>query len=133
MYTVTREVSFCYGHRLLQYNGKCARLHGHNGRLRVTLSSENLDDAGMVVDFFDVKHALSHWIDEHLDHWLILRKDDPALAVLRAAGEPVTVVDFNPTAENLARHVFEYLKESGMPVVEVRLQETESCAASYAP
>jgi 6-pyruvoyltetrahydropterin/6-carboxytetrahydropterin synthase len=133
MYTVTREISFSYGHRLLQYHGKCARLHGHNGRLRVTLGSKDLDQVGMVVDFFDIKRTLSHWIDEHLDHWMVLHKDDPALAALRAAGEPITTVDFNPTAENLARHVFEYLRGCGMPVVEVRLQETESCAASYAP
>jgi 6-pyruvoyltetrahydropterin/6-carboxytetrahydropterin synthase len=133
MYTVTRELTFSYGHRLLQYSGKCARLHGHNGRLRVTLSSESLDAVGMVVDFFDIKKTLSSWIDEHLDHWMILHEDDPATAALRKLGEPLTVVSFNPTAENLARHVFDYLKSAGMPVVEVRLEETDSCAASYAP
>jgi 6-pyruvoyltetrahydropterin/6-carboxytetrahydropterin synthase len=133
MYTVTREMTFSYGHRLLQYSGKCARLHGHNGRLRVTLASESLDEVGMVVDFFDIKRALSTWIDEHLDHWMILREDDPAAAVLRKLGEPLTAVPFNPTAENLARYVFDYLKTSGMPVREVRLEETDTCAASYAP
>lgn len=133
MYTVTREISFSYGHRLIQYSGKCARLHGHNGRLRVTLASKSLDEAGMVVDFFDIKRTLAHWLDERFDHWMILHKNDPAVTALLGVGEPITVVDFNPTAENLARCIYEYLKDSGMPVVDVWLQETDSCAASYAP
>jgi 6-pyruvoyltetrahydropterin/6-carboxytetrahydropterin synthase len=133
MFRITREVSFSYGHRLYPYEGKCARLHGHNGRLRVTLASGTLDEAGMVVDFGYVKAALSRWLEETLDHRLILQRDDPVVAALRAIGEEVYAVDFNPTAENLARHVCDYLKSLGLPVVEVQMQETENCSASYAP
>jgi 6-pyruvoyltetrahydropterin/6-carboxytetrahydropterin synthase len=131
MYTVTRELSFSYGHRLLRHEGKCGRLHGHNGRLRVTLASTSLDNAGMVVDFFDIKKALSGWIDETLDHRLILQREDPAAAALEAIGEPIYTVDFPPTSENLTRHVLEHLRRIGLPVVEVSLDETENCSATY--
>ncbi len=133
MFRITREVSFCYGHRLFPYEGKCARLHGHNARLQVTLASGRLDEAGMVQDFADVKGALGRWLDSTLDHRLVLHRDDPATAALRGIGEEVYAVDWNPTAENLARHICESLMALGLPVVEVRLHETDNCSASYVP
>lgn len=133
MFRITREVSFSYGHRLFPYQGKCARLHGHNARLQVTLASTQLDEGGMVRDFADVKVALARWLDETLDHRLVLHRDDPAVAALRAIGEEICVVDWNPTAENLARHICENLRKLGLPVVEVHLHETENCSATYLP
>jgi 6-pyruvoyltetrahydropterin/6-carboxytetrahydropterin synthase len=133
MFRITREVSFSYGHRLFAYEGKCSRLHGHNGRLRVTLASGRLDEAGMVLDFAEVKDALGRWLEETLDHRLILHRDDPVVAALRAIGEEVYAVDWNPTAENIARHVCDHLKSLGLPVVEVEMHETDNCSASYAP
>jgi 6-pyruvoyltetrahydropterin/6-carboxytetrahydropterin synthase len=131
MFRVTREITFCYGHRLLNYDGKCRHLHGHNGRAVITLEADRLDELGMVVDFGVLKRVVGGWIDEALDHKMILHKDDPALPLLRAQGEPVFVVEVNPTAENLARLIFDYTAGKGFPVVEVRLWETDSCYASY--
>ena len=51
MYGVTREIPFCYGHRLLDYAWKCKYLHGHNGTAVISLEGESLDQLGMVVDF----------------------------------------------------------------------------------
>ena len=48
MFQVTREIDFCYGHRLLNYEGKCKYLHGHNGRVVITIEAEKLDHRGMV-------------------------------------------------------------------------------------
>jgi 6-pyruvoyltetrahydropterin/6-carboxytetrahydropterin synthase len=128
---VSREITFCYGHRLLDYDGKCRYLHGHNGKAVITLQAEKLDALGMVVDFARLKRVVGGWIDESLDHKMILRKDDPALGYLRSQGEPVFVVDVNPTAENIARLIYEYTAAQGFPVVEVQLWETDSCQASY--
>jgi len=133
MFEITRSLHFCYGHRLLQHPGKCVHLHGHNGRLRVTLAAQELDAQGMVVDFQLVRERLGTWIDQHLDHRMILQSGDPALAALRALGEPVVEVPFAPTAENLARYVFETARELGLPVESVRMQETPSCDAVYRP
>jgi 6-pyruvoyltetrahydropterin/6-carboxytetrahydropterin synthase len=132
MYSVTRELSFCYGHRLLDYSGKCRHLHGHNGRAVLTLAAPTLDALGMVVDFTRLKRVVGAWIDQTLDHKMLLHKDDPVLPSLRQLGEPVYVLDVNPTAENIARLIFEYAASQGFPVVEVRLWETDTCFAAYA-
>lgn len=134
MYRITREFRFSYGHRLLGYEGKCARIHGHDGILRVTLARTGLDRTGMVVDFGEVKERVGGWIDENLDHRLLLHRDDPAVAALRAIDEPIVTVDFNPTAENLARHVYESIRSvTSLPVIEVTLEETPNCSAGYRP
>jgi 6-pyruvoyltetrahydropterin/6-carboxytetrahydropterin synthase len=131
MFRVTREISFCYGHRLLNYDGKCRHLHGHNGRAVLTLASPRLDELGMVMDFSRIKQVVSRWIDETLDHKMLLHREDPALPLLRQLGEPVHVMDVNPTAENIARVIYEYAAAQGFPVVEVQLWETDTCYASY--
>src|SRR3954470_20313510 len=103
MYQVTREIRFCYGHRLLNYDGKCKHLHGHNGRAVITLAAPTLDELGMVIDFSQIKRVVGAWIDAYLDHRMILHQDDPVLPHLQAQGEPVYLVDVNPTAENIAK------------------------------
>lgn len=131
MYRVTREIEFCYGHRLLNYSGKCRHLHGHNGRARIVLEGGRLDQRGMLVDFTEIKSKVQRWVDETIDHTLLLCKDDPLLPLLRAQGERVHVMDENPTAENIARLIFERAAGEGLPVVEVHLWETPHCLASY--
>jgi 6-pyruvoyltetrahydropterin/6-carboxytetrahydropterin synthase len=131
VYRVSREIDFCYGHRLLDYSGKCRYLHGHNGRAVITLASDKLDTLGMVVDFSHIKKVVSTWIDENFDHKMLLHRDDPVLPHLRDLNEPVCVLDVNPTAENIARLIYDFAASQGFPVVEVRLWETDSCFATY--
>ena len=131
MYKVTKEITFCYGHRLLNYNGKCKHLHGHNGRVEIEIESDSLDERGMVMDFSDVKRIVKEWIDKHIDHKMLLRKDDPILSTLQEKSEPVYIMDDNPTAENIAKLIFELATSKDLPVSEVRLWETESSFASY--
>ncbi len=131
MYRVTKEIRFCYGHRLLNYSGKCRYLHGHNARAFITLETDRLDPLGMVCDFSEIKRTVGGWIDEHLDHKMILCRDDPVLPLLVQLGEPVYVLDENPTAEAIARLVFERTRQLGYPVVEVTLWETETSFATY--
>ncbi len=131
MYRVTREFDFCYGHRLLNYEGKCRHLHGHNGRAVITLQAGGLDPRGMLVDFTEIKQTVQLWVDENLDHNLLLCRDDPILPVLQARGERVFVMDQNPTAENIARLIFDQARAAGLPVLEVRLWETDRCHAAY--
>jgi 6-pyruvoyltetrahydropterin/6-carboxytetrahydropterin synthase len=132
MHSVTREITFCYGHRLLGYDGKCRHLHGHNGRAVITLTAATLDELGMVMDFTRLKRVVGGWIDEHLDHKMLLHKDDPVLPLLQKQGEPVYVLEVNPTAENIARLIFDFTVSQGFPVAEVKLWETETCYAAYA-
>ncbi|REK18550.1 MAG: 6-carboxytetrahydropterin synthase [Planctomycetota bacterium] len=131
MFRVTRQIDFCYGHRLLNYDGKCKFLHGHNGRAVITVEAAELDRRGMVVDFSDIKRLVSNWIDENLDHRMILHREDPAVEVLTKLGEPLYLVDVNPTAENIARLIHEHAKAQGVPIVETVLWETPRCFATY--
>ena len=131
MYRVTREIRFCYGHRLLHYDGKCKHLHGHNGRAVISLEAPQLDPLGMVMDFSHIKEVVTSWIDQTLDHKMLLHQDDPVLPFLRQLGEPVYVLQVNPTAENIARLIYDYAVGQGFPVVEVQLWETDHCYATY--
>ena len=131
MFQVSREIDFCYGHRLLNYEGKCRNLHGHNGRAVITIESEQLDHRGMVLDFSDIKKVVSTWIDDHLDHRMILHRDDPAVPFLKDLKEPLHLIETNPTAENIARLIYEFTQSQGFPVINVQLWETPHCYASY--
>jgi 6-pyruvoyltetrahydropterin/6-carboxytetrahydropterin synthase len=131
MYTVTETVYFCYGHRLLEYQGKCIHPHGHNGKVEIELAADRLDGLGMVVDFSEIGDAIKGWIDDNLDHRMLLRRDDPLCDALREMGEPFLPMDVNPTAEAIARAIYEEAVGRGFPVRRVRLWETESSVASY--
>ena len=130
-HSVTKIIDFAYGHRLINYDGKCRFLHGHNGILEVDIASDDLDDCGMVVDFGDVKDVVKGWVDANLDHRMILCRDDPMAEALADLGEPVYLMDDNPTAENIAQHIFAMAREMGLNIVEARLWETPSSYATY--
>jgi 6-pyruvoyltetrahydropterin/6-carboxytetrahydropterin synthase len=131
MYRVSQEIDFCYGHRLLNYSGKCRSLHGHNGKAVVLMEGSTLDSTGMLVDFAEIKRKLSSWVDENLDHRMILCERDPLLPVLEQHEQPLFVIPQNPTAENIARLIFERARELRFPVVEVALWETPRACATY--
>ena len=76
-YSLTRLIHFCYGHRLMDYQGKCRIPHGHNGKVEVTVESEGLDKLGMVVDFEEIKSKVQKWVDAELDHKMLFNKKDP--------------------------------------------------------
>src|ERR1700723_565137 len=86
MYEVTVEDTFAAGHYLRNHKDKCENPHGHNYKIRVTLAGAELDKAGLLLDFKDLKDVMKHAIDR-LDHQMINDID------------PFTVI--NPSAENL--------------------------------
>ncbi len=130
-YSVTTRIEFCYGHRLLDYQGICKHPHGHNAVVEVEMRSIALDERGMVCDFADVRRVVKTWVDRELDHKMILRRDDPLVEALQRLGEPVCLVDSNPTAEHIARIIYDYVAASGLPIVRVTLWETPTSHATY--
>jgi 6-pyruvoyltetrahydropterin/6-carboxytetrahydropterin synthase len=132
MYSVTKRIDFCYGHRLLDYDGVCKHPHGHNAVAEVEVETDALDQRNMVCDFSEIKQVVKRWIDTELDHKMILRRDDPLVAPLEALGEPIFTVDSNPTVELIARLIFEHARDAGLPVVSVRVWETPTSFATYA-
>ena len=133
MYSVTKRIEFCYGHRLLDYQGICRHPHGHNAVAEIEVETAALDQRNIVCDFSDIKHSIKGWIDAELDHKMILRHDDPLVAALRQLGEPMYLLDSNPTVERIARLIFDYTRAQGFPVVRVTVWETPSSFARYAP
>lgn len=131
MYSVCKEIHFCYGHRLLNYDGKCAHPHGHNGKIVIELHARSLDRRGMVYDFGDIKEIIQAWVDRQLDHQMILKKGDPLVKILKDQGEPVFVMDENPTAEALAKLIFDYGRAKKLPISAVTFWETPSSSATY--
>lgn len=131
MFSVTRQFTFCYGHRLFGHEGKCRNLHGHNAIVQVTLSLEQLNEQGMVFDFSELKEVVGTWLDRNWDHRTLLGSDDPLVSVLEKSGQPLFLTEGNPTAERLAKILFLIVKEKGFPVSKVEFWETEKCFASY--
>jgi 6-pyruvoyltetrahydropterin/6-carboxytetrahydropterin synthase len=131
MFTVSREFLFCYGHRLLDYDGKCSHLHGHNARVRIVLCGDKLGEGGMLLDFNKIKWTIGAWLEANLDHRVILCESDPLAAVLIRENEPVYLLQDNPTAENLAKVIFRNCENLKLPVVAVQFWETENCCAEF--
>ncbi|MDE2290930.1 MAG: 6-carboxytetrahydropterin synthase [Elusimicrobia bacterium] len=131
MYSVTKQISFCYGHRLLEYSGKCRFLHGHNGLLEVAVDKPELDRLGFVMDFGDISAVVKKWVDAELDHKMLLNEADPIVAMMKEHQQPYVVLKGNPTAEAIARHVFDYCRSQKLPVACVTLWETPTSHASY--
>ena len=131
MYSVTKRIEFCYGHRLMDYTGVCQHPHGHNAVVEIHIEADRLDGRNMVADFGDIKRIVKGWIDQELDHKMILRTDDPLAAVLQKMGEPVYLLDSNPTAERIAQLIYDKSRQHGLPVSRVTVWETPTSWATY--
>ena len=131
MYLVTKRIEFCYGHRLLDYDGICKHPHGHNAIVEVDVRTDRLDQRNMVADFSDIKKVVKGWIDRELDHQMILRHDDPLVKPLELLGEPIYKLDSNPTVERIAKLIFDKSREQGVDVVAIRVWETPTSFATY--
>jgi 6-pyruvoyltetrahydropterin/6-carboxytetrahydropterin synthase len=123
MFEVTVDDSFAAGHYLRNYKGKCENPHGHNYKVRVTLAGAELDKAGLLLDFKDLREVMRHVIDR-LDHQMI---NDI---------EPFTVI--NPSAENLAKYFYDesntrlqHVTSGRVRVKDVTVFETETTTAKY--
>ena len=85
----------------------------------------------MVVDFGEINLVVKTWIDKELDHKMLLRHDDPLVKPLQLLGEPMYLLDSNPTVERIARLIFDHASQQGFPVVRVKVWETPTSFAEY--
>jgi len=139
MITIERYHDFSYGHRVVGHEGKCAGLHGHNGRVTFTCVAEKLDELGRIVDFSVLKSKLCQWIEDNWDHKMLLWRKDPVRAILGRTDNDSIVnsiqpVSFNPTAENLAHYLLTTvaplrMQGTGITVIAVKFEETRKCSA----
>jgi 6-pyruvoyltetrahydropterin/6-carboxytetrahydropterin synthase len=119
MYTLTVESQFSAAHFLVDYPGACKRVHGHNWKVKATILSEDLDDMGMVIDLITLDELLAECL-ERFDHH-VLNEIEP-------------FDKLNPTSEQIARYVFDWLQErlpAEISVKEVQVFETDNYSVSY--
>lgn len=136
--TATRYHDFCAGHRVLGHENKCRHLHGHNYRVHFTIQAvEGLDNIGRVLDFSVIKELLCEWLEENWDHKTLIYEHDPfAYELSKFTPDSIVIVPFNPTAENMAKHLCEVvavdqLANTGCVLVKCEIEETRKCKASY--
>jgi len=115
----------------MNHPGKCRNLHGHSVKASITIQAEQLNEQGMVCDFSDIKECAKKFIDQQLDHNFLLHKDDAIIPLLKQQHERFLALDEHPTAEILAKMIFQNLKNTGFQVDNVTLWETESASACY--
>lgn len=117
-YELTVSKSFAAAHRLREYEGKCANLHGHNFKVEATVEAKELDELGMALDFGRIKEALNRVL-ERLDHSYL--NDLPAFK------------DKNPTSENIAAFIWEEVSKEIKPfkIAQIKVYESESSSVTY--
>lgn len=122
------------GHRVVNHEGKCQHLHGHNYRVHFTIEASYLDEVGRVLDFGIIKSELCQWLEDNWDHRMLIYERDPWLDQLLAIDpDGIQVVPFNPTAEEMGRYLVEEIGPDLMApydctLVKVRIEETRKCS-----
>jgi 6-pyruvoyltetrahydropterin/6-carboxytetrahydropterin synthase len=141
MYTISKDFSFSAGHKLIDLpdDHQCARIHGHNYTVRLVLAANELQPVGFVRDYGDLK-MFKQLIDDQFDHrWLgfgmlaeyVGGVEPDQARILRKPTAPV--VDFNPTAENLAKYFYGIAIALFPEMSSVGVSETDKTWAYYAP
>ncbi|MBN1561328.1 6-carboxytetrahydropterin synthase QueD [candidate division KSB1 bacterium] len=119
MYKLKVVSKFSAAHRLIDYPGACERIHGHNWTVKVTVSAQDVDDSGMVMDLVQLKKHIDDCVAQ-FDHRVI--NDVPPFDQL------------NPTSENLAKYLYDYVAARvDVHVRSVRVAEVEDYAVVYQP
>lgn len=136
MITAERYHDISTGHRVYGHESKCKHLHGHNYRIHFKVQG-SLDSIGRVLDFSVIKSKLCMWVENNWDHkFLIYEKDPLAMFLFNQDPNGVVIVPFNPTAENMAEYLVTkigpvQLVEEDCILVEVKIEETRKCTATY--
>ena len=138
---ITKEIEIDLGHRVNNHKSKCSSAHGHRYKIEVgvddkVINTVGTSDEGMVIDFSDLKQIMVEELDAKFDHGFILWKGDPLCDAMMNDGKTkFTMVDFIPTAENLAKHWYELIKprlaERSIKLKHVKIWETPTSTATY--
>ena len=119
-YTLKVTTDFAAAHWLRDYPGDCSRLHGHNWKVEVEVETHTLDELGMGLDFKTIRRE-ARAVTDALDH--------------QCLNELAPFETLNPTAENIAAHIFRELArrldDGRVRVTAVTLWETERACVRY--
>lgn len=136
MIICTRKIEFDAAHRIRDHESKCKMLHGHRYIVEASFTAQDLDALGRIIDFGEIREILGSWIEENFDHNTILSKDDFELGqkIAQETGQNIFYLDYHPTAENIARFLFEEVcpvlfEEKEIKCVSIKVYETPNCYA----
>lgn len=139
MYELKTDAAFDSAHFLADYHGKCENLHGHRWRVEVTIQADELGSGGtekdMVVDFSKFKSIVRETVVQ-FDHMFLVEDGTLQASTVKALqdeGFELMILPFRTTAENLAKHIFDLLREKGLDVSSVEVDETPNNRAVYRP
>lgn len=139
MYRIAKEFSFPMGHRLTHHKGLCQNYHGHNYKIIIGLKSKYLNLNGMIMDFSELKEIAKHYF-KNLDHAMMINRADTDKFMKLQIEMPflkVVVVDYEPTAENMAKSMFDYFNSEvkkyvgDIEVDYITIYETDTSQATY--
>ena len=116
MYEIKVKANFSSAHNLRNYHGKCEHLHGHNWVVEAVFVYAKLDKDGMAIDFHDAK-ALLRGVLEKLDHSYLNELED--------------FKKTNPTSENIAKIIFDTIRNSCPEIASIAVWENENSCATY--
>jgi len=127
MMKIAKEFHWEMGHRLPEHFGLCKNIHGHSYKMIIEFEGE-LDEQGMVIDFYDVEKIIAPIIDE-LDHAFMVKDDDKlTLEFLEKLNSKKVVVNFFATVENICKYISDKIIKSNLPkkikFIIVRVYET---------
>jgi len=130
--TITKHFKFYAAHRNEEIGGKCAAIHGHRYGITVTVAEAR--QGSITILFEDIEKRVKPLLDQ-LDHSLLLHTSDPARDALLSSGACCRVyeVPFPTSAENMAEHLLAELRATGLNVVELTLQETDTSIVTVTP
>ena len=141
MYILERTFELPIGHRLSKHSKRCRFIHGHNFVITVKIQADKLNDNDMVIDFSTVKHEVGSFLDD-FDHACMLNADDIHYQKIQAMSERIMTFDSDPTAESLAKYLFDVLDEKclrgnlyggdqNIRIHSVKVQEATGAAVTY--
>lgn len=147
MQLISRKGNFDSGHRVMNEAMKCFNIHGHTYLYELTFAHENMESIGYAIDFKEIKRVFCQWIDDILDHGMILNpKDEKLIQTTKDYGSKLWLMSLNgegeycnPSVENITREVFLAIDmmcqhlypnpEIGLKLWSVKIYETPNCAS----
>jgi len=135
-FIVSKEIEFDAGHRVPLHESKCRNPHGHRYKVVAHVAGalhERGSATGMVMDFSDIKLALTELVHDVFDHGFIVHAEDTIMRDALECGQEwkVIVVEWTPTAEEMARAIYEILRRHIGGLVAVDVYETPTSKATY--
>lgn len=138
---INRECTFDSGHRVMNEKMKCFNMHGHTYICKVKFEFNESEEIGYAIDFKEIKRVGLQWIDDYLDHGMIVNpKDEVVINAAKATGSKIWYMSLNgegeycnPSVENIAKEIFLAMKilfqsYKNLKIYEIELNETPNCA-----